>query len=413
MKYIILVLVLFCKLVYSQDNKSGIKGFISDEDNKPLQKVVVKLDDKIVAITDSLGEFNFSVLTPGKHVLTTSCLGKRELNLEVNLIPEKIYKLHLTLIDDPINLQESSVSARFKLNFKDIADLPYSISFSYYVTNDSCIYLVNGLVGEGAGISTKILAYDPNINKWSVLTNNLIPKFSCTAAYIRKTNKIYVIGGVDPFGNLNQSIESVDVKTGEVKKLKVKNPIPCSYGGCAVYEDKIYLFGGSKYNAQNQPNSGIGLNSLIVFDPLKEEFKELAPMPIGVETSGTILNGYLYTFGGYNPFLHNLYTNIQKYDIKNDSWQTIGHMPKALSATKVSLFKNMIFLVDSYDKSSYVAIYDPQNNLFKELDSNIKSRKHSSAGIYQNRYLTVFGSSIRSENVSKSSQVVDLSKYYK
>ncbi|MBC7654659.1 MAG: hypothetical protein H7098_09335 [Oligoflexus sp.] len=136
-------------------------------------------------------------------------------------------------------------------------------------------------------------------------------------------------------------------------------------------------------------------------------------MPNGMETSGVVFGKFLYTFGGYDPFLHQSFDTIQRYDFEKNVWEKIGHLTKSISATDVCVYKNLIFLVGSYDYEGLIQSYNPLTQEIKEIESNMKPRKHSAAGIFQNRYLVVFGSAIKSDNAGISSQVVDLQQYFK
>ncbi|MBC7654658.1 MAG: carboxypeptidase-like regulatory domain-containing protein [Oligoflexus sp.] len=272
---LILIILLCHQFSFSQTKKTIISGTVSSENGQPLDRVSIGVDSIDLTQTDSLGRFIIKNISFGNHLISASSLGKKNISIPIYLKSNDSLRLEIQMIDNYIQLDDIKVKEKFKLNFKSIADLPYIISNSYYVSNDSCIYLINGAVGGKNGLSTKILRYNPRFNNWAVLTDKLIPKFDCPAAFIPKTNKIYIFGGTDPSEILNSFVESVDVTNGETKRLKVINPMLSSYGGCVEFENKLYVFGGSKFNGQNIANTGIGLNDLYEFDPIKEQFKNL------------------------------------------------------------------------------------------------------------------------------------------
>ena len=70
-----------------------------------------------------------------------------------------------------------------------------------------------------------------------------------------------------------------------------------TYGGSVVLNEKIYLFGGNYFD--DNLDDYIYSNRLYVFDPLDESWVRL-DMPVAVNTNGVIVDGILYTFGGYN-----------------------------------------------------------------------------------------------------------------
>jgi N-acetylneuraminic acid mutarotase len=153
------------------------------------------------------------------------------------------------------------------------------------------------------------------------------------------------------------------------------------------------------------------LSSLYQFDTQTQQFTPLADMPEHLQAAGTIVNGTLYTFGGYDEFLHRGSQSINAYDIKTNTWHTVGKLPQTISANAVVASGNLIFVVGNYDDESFLGYFDVNTQKFTQLKSNMEGRRAAGAAIVDNK-LYVFGgtSKFHSEvGGMKSVQVADIS----
>ncbi|CAM8985542.1 unnamed protein product [Rhodiola kirilowii] len=132
-------------------------------------------------------------------------------------------------------------------------------------------------------------AYDPEVDRWHPIppmprTNELI-EFSCVSVH----NKLLVIGGFNfcyhscgKISSTNQVL-SFDPYRQEWSEVACMSTGRASFA-CSVICDKVYVGGGYrsayKYNAsmgyrRNYP----ALSSAEVYDPVKDRWDELPPMP--------------------------------------------------------------------------------------------------------------------------------------
>ncbi|MDN3579896.1 Kelch repeat-containing protein [Mucilaginibacter flavus] len=295
------------------------------------------------------------------------------------------------------------------ITFKNTANLPYPLTWNTPVTDGTYIYAIAGYQGRG-GYSNDVLKYDPQVNRWSVLTNIGGNRIQAAAAYVPVTNKIYVFGGISGQGratNIYQSVQTIDVKTGEVANLHAQNPEATTYGCAVEYNNKIYLFGGSREKERTS-------NSLYEFDPQTEKFTQLAAMPESLQAAGTVVNGVIYTVGGYDAFLKRQSSNVNAYDIKTNTWKTVCKMPQFMSANSVAALGDKIFITGAYDDEYLTAYYDISTNKFVKLKSNMEPRRATASAVFNN-YLFVFGgtSRFKAANAStlQSAQVANLSGF--
>ncbi|MBN4066032.1 hypothetical protein JYT51_01710 [Candidatus Amoebophilus asiaticus] len=265
--------------------------------------------------------------------------------------------------------------AQDKLVFKTLADLNIGRFGIGYTSNESALYAINGSCFNPF-FTTDIEKYDMLTYNWKILTDKLIPKRFTSAEYV--DGKIYVFNGIGPQA-INKKVEVIDTKVKTVI-FTTDNPHPSYYSGSAVYDGKIYVFGGTVGDKEYS-------NRLYVFNPANGEWTKLADMPEAKQTNGDIVDGVLYTFGGYNDSVS---TKIDAYDIKTDRWKAVGIMPQGISTHAVTKHNKIIWLVGDYSQQNTIAKFNVEKKEFINIESNIVPRKHAGAQVVGNR-LYVFG----------------------
>ena len=252
---------------------------------------------------------------------------------------------------------------------------------------------------------SKVLArYDPRMDKWSINPNKLKPKTFCSAEYIG--GEIFIFNGQnliyfdDRFNRVaNKNFEVFDTVTGELRYL-TSNPYPTWYSGSAVWNNKLYVFGGSR-------QQGGFSNKLLVYDTYKDEWSQLADMPEGKTTRGEIVNAILYIFGGYNGIASR---DILTYDIPKNEWTHIGYLPKSLSANAIAKHGDYIWLVGDYYNLSQILVFNTKTHEVHNIKSNMYGRRHAGAEIVGSN-LYVFGGNRESSGSFLSNiQVADISE---
>lgn len=292
-----------------------------------------------------------------------------------------------------------------KLIFRQAGSLPFPLVFHSAVTDSSYAYTIGG-VSLKSGLSRQALKYDPVSDQWIQLSNKIKPVVQASAGYIAATHKIYIIGGLTSLINFSLfgAVQTVDVKTGEVEQLKIENPMPRAYAGSAVWNNKMYIFGGStKVTTGFQ---GVSTNAFYEFDPLTNIFTKLPDMPEAVQTSGTVVNGILYVFGGYNSQLNKTSKNIYAYDIQQQKWQLVCKSPVDLTANGISAYGDLIFITGGYYNQGLTAYLNTITHEFKVIKSNLSPRKHSSAVSLYGHLMVIGG--MNDISSLKSNQVADL-----
>ncbi len=289
-------------------------------------------------------------------------------------------------------------SVDYDIEFSSLADMNYAKYGSGYTSDGNNIYSICGGLDEAPWKSRSIEKYDIAFNTWTEIVNNLIPRRYCSAEFVNSQNKIYIFNG-DTYTNTTytDTVEIVDIMTGDLS-YSATNPYPVEYGGSAVWNNKIYIFGGS--------NSSGYSNRLYEFDPSTESWTRLADMPEAKQTNGEIINGVLYVIGGYSGSTSK---RIDAYDIQNSTWTPLGELPDGISAhATISSGKN-IWLVGSYDNIKFLGQYNVETNSFTQLTSNMIGRKHCGASIVGDNLYIFGGNQSSNESSIKNLQYADIS----
>jgi len=287
------------------------------------------------------------------------------------------------------------------LQFTSLADMNDARYGAGYTFDGTYIYSICGGLGKPPHKSTKVERYDIVTNTWTIFATGLIPRRYCSAEYISSQDKIYVFNG-DTYSNstFTDTVEIIDVQTGEIS-YSAANPYPVKYGGSAVWNDKIYLFGGGK---------SIGFsNRLYEFDPASLVWTRLPDMPEAKQTNGEIIDGVLYVFGGYDGSTSK---RIDAYNIQNSTWTSLGDMPVGISTHAAAKSGENIWLVGSYDDIKFLAVYETESNDFRQLNSDMTGRRHAGAAAAGN-YLYIYGGNQASDlfTTLKSLEYADISDY--
>ncbi len=295
-----------------------------------------------------------------------------------------------------------------KLVFESLSDMDDSRVGMGHCTDGNYIYL-----GPGYGYRIQhdnILLFDPANDSWMVLASGLLPTHFNSVELIGQ--RLYIFDGVhgtlengELAYEMNYSIEIYDLNEGKLI-MGPGNPFPSRYAGSATWEKNLYKFGGSSsYNEAT--GKGTYTNQLIVYETDTKRWFMLAPMPEAKETEGVVIDGVLYTIGGFNGQASD---RIDAYDILTDTWEQVGALPTPVSAHSLAVHGNNIWVVGNADDPSFLGYFDTQSNIFKKIDSNLKGRKHGGAVVLKDK-LYVFGGKGKSDELDafhKSIQVANL-----
>ena len=169
------------------------------------------------------------------------------------------------------------------------------------------------------------------------------------------------------------------------------------YGGSAVWDNKIYLFGGSNSD---------GFSDLVWrFDPNNENFTFVTHMPMAMNTSGEIVDGVLYVLGGYNG---DAQSGIHAYDLETGEWSFVGDMGIGVSAHSTATNGEIITVTGGYtsDIIEFTGAFHIESGEFHVYDNNMAGRRHSTSEFYNGELVVIGGSQPSGYNDNESYTVL-------
>jgi len=290
-----------------------------------------------------------------------------------------------------------------ELQFSSLSEMHIARFGFGYTDNGSSIYAVSG--GRSVNlVFTSLEKYTIATNTWEYVSG-LLPRMLGSAEYVSGTGKIYVFNGRKTYSPhyYTDTVEIIDDVSGTIS-YSASNPYPVEEVGSAVWDSKIYVFGGSNDNEYSK--------RLYEYNPITDTWVQLQDMPEAKETKGTIVDGVLYVFGGRSEMGSS--DRIDAYNIQNASWTSLGTMPIEISQYAVTKSGLLIWIVGSAQDGNLIAVYNTESNQFMQVSSNMTRRKAGGAAIIgQNLY--VFGGTYLSLlggwNNLNNLDVADISSY--
>jgi N-acetylneuraminic acid mutarotase len=142
--------------------------------------------------------------------------------------------------------------------------------------------------------------------------------------------------------------------------------------GAAEVNGIVYVMGGSqKYSTSDTGFSYKSINSTEAYDPATDTWVDKAPMPTPRDNLGAaVFQEKIYCFGGRNVSKdYSISINVNEvYDTETNSWETKTPMPTASSSLQANEVNGKIYLIGGWiesesssvtEKSAQVEIYDP------------------------------------------------------
>ncbi|MFQ5456784.1 MAG: Kelch repeat-containing protein, partial [Nitrospirota bacterium] len=246
--------------------------------------------------------------------------------------------------------------------------------FAYAACQEK-IYIFGG-GGRDFKSLNSVEIYDPREDKWS--TGNDMPTIRSGNVAVTLNNKIYVLGG---------GVKGSDGKFRYLKTVEIYSPssdtwekgpdllMPHDYPAVAVYNNRIYLFGGHHPEIKSGYATDPGFSFCEVLDESKERWIECNPLPTSrFALSAVILNGKIMAIGGagFNGETFTNYRAAESYDPISGRWRDEKDMilPWRAAGLGACNFNGKLYIFggNSGDKiESRAACYDVHLKRWKEL----------------------------------------------
>jgi len=214
--------------------------------------------------------------------------------------------------------------------------------------------------------------------------------------------KLYVFAGLIPLWHPAGLVYEYDPAQNAWTKKKPM-ALPSHHVAFCEHDGKIYAFGGFVY-PDSGPAAWVPINNTWEYDPGKDSWKALAPMPTKRGAAEAVeVNDKIYVIGGrVGAAFIGLASDIslvEVYDPAADQWGPPGaRMPTARSAVASAVYNGRIYIAGGEWQDPVVQTafrvfeaYDPATNTWSTL-SPMATPRHGVAGaVIGNRFYAVSG----------------------
>src|ERR1700693_4701726 len=221
--------------------------------------------------------------------------------------------------------------------------------------------------------------------------------------------KMYVFAGLlsAPVWQPVGMVYEYDPSTNKWTKKKPM-ALPAHHLTLTEYNGKIYVFGGFTAGKVGNLAAWTPINNAFEYDPVKDSWRELAPMPTkrGAGVAVTVgdkmymIGGATVAPGATNPAIHpttaqRVVGTVEEYDPKTNQWRARATMPTPRNHTAAGVVDGKIYVIGGRIGAAFIAAssnlsnveaYDPVNDTWSPpLAKMPTARSGLCVGVYQNR----------------------------
>ena len=295
--------------------------------------------------------------------------------------------------------------------FTKAKSLPFGLYAMASATDQKRIYIKGGSTSFSQ-YSSGFYAYDIKLEEWLDFSKavKLKPTKFGMGVYMPEFNTIAFIGGIAPVNNSVRIIPAIigyNLDTYRFSSLG-NSPLISKLLGATYWEGKVYMFGGST----SSKSTIVGplqkfTNEMYSYSPENGKTESLPNHPEAKEMRGEVINGLLYTFGGFGDLP---VKNIHAYNIKEKVWSKIGEFDSPISAYALVKYNQYFLLIGDYTKTKQMIVFDTESNTWEVYQMNFGGA-HLGAVIVKNT-LHVFGGRDRNGALNQH-WVLNLEAFFK
>ncbi|BBI32662.1 Kelch repeat-containing protein [Cohnella abietis] len=255
-------------------------------------------------------------------------------------------------------------------------------------------------------VTNKVEVYNPTSNTRIAKSN--MPTARAGFSTVTLNNKIYTFGGFSgnaatyDGGPLN-TVEVYDLAT-DTWASKATMPSARGWATAAVYNGKIYVFGGLVSKSEEASNT------VFVYDPTTDTWANKANMPvIQYAPSSVVVNNKIYIVGG-STGASRVQNTLWEYTPENDTWIKKAGMATARCAVAAVYWDGVIYAIGGATSSSgtnVVEMYDISSDTWKSAPSMNDSRWGHASTVIGGK-LSVFGGGTQFNAISKSVEILTI-----
>ncbi|UCG92618.1 MAG: T9SS type A sorting domain-containing protein [candidate division WOR-3 bacterium] len=287
---------------------------------------------------------------------------------------EKILRVYIIIL-------AFCVVGLYSQTWTECAPIPTPRWYPASVVLNGKIYVIGGQDSTYpyASLNT-VEVYNPLTDTWESKTPLMHDRWGLMAAVVN--GKIYAIGG--RFGSASGGhsatnvVEEYDPGT-DMWTLKAPMPTARGYGGCGVFNDTIFVFGGRLNSA---------VTAVEKYYPAADSWYSDPPMTVARYTFATALvDNKFYLIGGWGSTL------VQEYDPVTKTWVDKTPIPTARGGSGSGVVNMHIYVVGGRGgNSNEFECYNPVDDVWTTLVPMPTPREGLTAAVINNKFFAITGS---------------------
>ncbi|XP_017277332.1 kelch-like protein 20 [Kryptolebias marmoratus] len=207
---------------------------------------------------------------------------------------------------------------------------------------------------------------------------------------------IVTVGGEDDKVVL-RSVESFDPMTNQWKNLACL-PFAVSKHGLVVSDSTLYLAGG-------EFPDGSASREMWRYDPCFDSWMEMAPMNVARSELGLVmLDGFVYAVGGWEG--RSRLDSVECYNPHTNSWQFTESVKMAVTSPAVVALDGLLYVtggavLEDGDGTNLAQVYNPKTATWTEIAPMQIARSGSAACTLKGKIYVIGGWHASTENTDK------------
>ncbi|TDH02877.1 hypothetical protein EPR50_G00157320 [Perca flavescens] len=207
---------------------------------------------------------------------------------------------------------------------------------------------------------------------------------------------IVTVGGEDDKVVL-RSVESFDPVTNQWKNLACL-PFAVSKHGLVLSDSTLYLAGG-------EFPDGSASREMWRYDPCFDSWMEMAPMNVARSELGLVmLDGFVYAVGGWEG--RSRLDSVECYNPHTNSWQFTESVKMAVTSPAVVALDGLLYvtggaILEDGDGTDLAQVYNPKTSVWTEVAPMQIARSGSAACTLKGKIYVIGGWHASTENTDK------------
>jgi N-acetylneuraminic acid mutarotase len=224
--------------------------------------------------------------------------------------------------------------------------------------------------------------------------------------------KLYAFSGLAPGFRPRALVFEYDPASNQWSKKKPMR-LNSHHVAFVGLNNKIYAFGGFVLPEQGPP-AWNPINNAWEYDPAKDEWKELAPMPTKRgAAAAAVANGKIYVTGGaasldgvtengiHPTRPHNVMSTVEEYDPATNSWRSVRNMLVPRNHHVTASVGDRLYTIGGRIGSAFITggatnidlveMYDPTTNMWTAREKMPTRRSAMGWGVYNNHIIVAGG----------------------